>query len=214
MLEKTSNLHKLLNGILFPLRALFLPEDDFLFLSSLRNERMRNVAEFCSSFPVLDIGCGEGNVFINDFIGKDNGVGVDCFRYSGIEVFVGDMEKLPFFDDSFSTITLIAVGGHIPKSKRVAEFAEFSRVLKPNGKLIMTEGEPITQYLNHKWAEFFFALQGKKDMDSKRGMDDEEEYCMPKEEIFSYLNSPPLKLVHIKKFQWGLNTIYIAKKDA
>lgn len=175
---------------------------------------MRKVASFCPSLPVLDVGCGEDNLFINNFIGEAYGVGIDCFRYSGIGIYVGDMEKLPFKNNTFGTVTLIAVGGHIPKSKRSAEFFEFSRVLKPQGKLIMTEGEPATQYINHKWAEFFFALRGKKDMDSKRVMDEEEEYCMPKKEILRYLNTPPLKLVEIKKFQWGLNNIFIAVKNS
>jgi hypothetical protein len=34
---------------------------------------------------------------------------------------------------------------------------------------------------------------GKADMDSERGMDDEEEYCIPYSEIEKYLNTQPLR---------------------
>ena len=123
-----------------------------------------------------------------------------------------DVAAIPFPDASFDTITLIAVGGHIPRSKREAEFREFCRLLKVGGHLLMTEGEPITQFILHKWAAIYYGLQGKKDMDTERGMDVEEDYCMPRREIYMYLNTSPLKLINRVKFMWGLNNIYIAQK--
>jgi SAM-dependent methyltransferase len=202
---------ELFNFVSFPYRAFFLPEESKWGLLSLRDERMKMVAAHCKG-KVLDIGCGPGNYFINHFIGAVNGLGIDVYPYEGVECIVEDMSDLPFEDNSYDTITLIAVGGHIPKSKRVAEFKEFARILKPGGKLIMTEGEPITQWINHKWYSVFYIIQGKKDMDSERGMDDEEEYCMPYAEIIQYLNTSPLRLTRRVRFQWGLNNIYIAEK--
>ena len=96
---------------------------------------------------------------------------------------------MPFEKDTFDTITLIAVGGHIPKSKRKDEFIEISRILKTNGLLIMTEGEPITQYLVHKWSNIYHKIFGLKDVDDERGMEDDEEYCMPKKELLSVFKS-------------------------
>ncbi len=203
---------KIADVITFPIRALFMGTEGKLGLSSLREERMRTVAEY-SRGQVLDIGCGPGNIFIKQYIGASNGTGIDLFSYEGVENVVEDMTNLPFEDYSFDTVTLIAVGGHIPKSKRSAEFNEFTRVLKPEGILIMTEGEPITQYLVHKWSHFYLGLQGKLDMDSERGMGEEEEYCMPREELLSHLNTPPLKLIKRRRFMWGLNNLYIAQKN-
>lgn len=200
-----------LDTIAFPIRALLMPTVGRFGLSSLRDERMRIVASFCKG-RVLDVGCGPGNVFINEFIGKNNGIGIDIYQYDGVETIVERMTDLPFNDCSFDSITLIAVGGHIPKSIRKDEFREFSRVLKHGGMLIITEGEPITQYLCHKWMPFYFALQGKKDMDTERGMEDDEEFCMPGDEIISYLSTPPLTFFKRKRFMWGLNNVYIAKK--
>ena len=180
--------------IFFPIRALFFHEEGKFGLSSLREQRMRMVAQYCKG-KVLDVGCGPGNVFIERFIGKTHGVGIDVFPYEGVEFVSDDLTKLPFEDRSFDTVTLIAVGGHIPKSKRMAEFREFARLLKPNGLLIMTEGEPVTQFIVHKWAHFYYGLFNKKDMDSQRGMEENEEYCMPRDELLSYLNMYSLQFV-------------------
>jgi len=145
---------KIADSLSFPIRALFMATEGKFKLSSLREERMRMVARYCQG-RVLDVGCGPGNLFIKDFIGDKNGIGIDVFPYQGVSNVISDMTKLPFEDSSFDTVTLIAVGGHISKSKRKAEFVEFARVLRLGGFLIMTEGEPLTQFLSHKWRKFF-----------------------------------------------------------
>jgi SAM-dependent methyltransferase len=182
-------------------------------LTSLRDERMWHVARECRG-NVLDIGCGPGNLFIEKFIGTDRGIGVDVFAYEGVRNIVADPTRLPFADGSFETVTLIAVGGHIPSHLRVSEFAEIARVLRPGGRLVMTEGEPITQLLTHKWQELYFGVQGKLDMDRERGMEHDEEYCMPRAELLGYLNTPPLRHAYTRSFQWGLNHVYVAEKLA
>jgi SAM-dependent methyltransferase len=205
---KFSRLQTLMDSALMPVRALFIGEENRFHLSSIRDERMRMVAKYCSG-RVLDIGCGPGNRFINEYIGPENGIGIDVFAYEGVNNIVENMAKLPFGDAEFETVTLVAVGGHIPKDKRVAEFIEFARILKPGGRLIMTEGEIITQTLRHKWLEL---ISGGHDMDSERGMDEKEEYAMPRSEILTYLNTPPLRLVRHERFMWRLNNVYVAEK--
>ena len=198
--------------ITFPLRALFLETEGKWGLSSLQEERMRTVARFCRG-RVLDVGCGPGNRFIREFIGLENGIGIDCFAYEGVQNVVPDLTQLPFGDESFDTITLIAVGGHIPRSQRAQEFKELARVLKSGGRLVMTEGEPVTQYLVHQWVFLLHALRGTQDMDNERGMEADEEFCMPRAELLSYLNTPPLSFKRRKRFMWGLNNVYVAQKS-
>jgi SAM-dependent methyltransferase len=200
------------DNFFFPIRALFIPEENRFGLTSLREERMELVAKY-STGRVLDIGCGKDNLFIRNWIAHPDSVGIDVYSYDGVEQVHQDMTKLPYPDGSFDTVTLIAVGGHIPQNVRVAEFAEITRVLKPGGTLLMTEGEPVTQTVGHLWRHFSYALIGKKDMDSERGMEEDEQYCMPYEEILGYLNTSPLKFERQIKFMWGLNNIYIAKKS-
>lgn len=208
---KRSIVKIVIDNIFFPLRALFVPEESNFFLTSLRDERFERVAYFCEG-KVLDIGCGRGNLFIKNFIGLENGVGIDVFEYEGVENIVKDLTNLPFAENMFDSVTLIAVGGHIPKKSREQEFKEIARVLKPNGKLIMTEGEPVTQYLTHKWRHLSYSLLGQKDMDTERGMEEDEEYCIPSPEIMIYLNEYPLTFIRKVKFMWGLNNIYISRK--
>ena len=194
-----------------PIRALFMGPVGYFGLTSMRDERMGRAAQFCKG-RVLDIGCGPGNLFIKKFIGTDRGIGIDVYRYEGVEHIVESMTDLPFGDASFDTVSLIAVGGHIPKSLRKREFEEFARVLRPGGQLVMTEGEPITQYLAHQWQYFYCSMRGTVDMDHERGMREDEQYCMPKAELLSYLNTPPLKHVLTHAFQWHLNFIHVAQK--
>ncbi len=206
---KRSKFQKFIDTLFFPVRALFIPEESYLGLTSLRDERMEEVAKEVSGYT-LDIGCGRNNLFIKNFV--QNGIGIDIYEYEGVDNIVKDMTKLPFEDETFDSVTLIAIGGHIPKKDRVAEFKEIARVLKYGGKLILTEGEPITQTIGHLYREFSYKLMGKVDMDNERGMEHDEEYCMPYDELMGYLNTPPLKFIKRRKFMWGLNNIYIAKK--
>lgn len=201
----------IIDNILFPLRALFIAEENYIGLTSLREERFEEVAKYTTG-RVLDIGCGRDNLFIKNWVVEPDSVGIDVFPYDGVEQVQQDMTNLPYENDSFDTVTLIAVGGHIPQNVRVEEFAEFARVLKPGGVILFTEGEPVTQTIGHLWRHFSYSLIGKKDMDSERGMEEDEQYCMPYQEILMYLNTPPLMFQKRVKFMWGLNNLYIAKK--
>jgi SAM-dependent methyltransferase len=207
-----SPLQRFLDAALFPVRALLMGPSGFAGLTSMRDERMWEVAQYCRG-RVLDVGCGPGNLFIKKFIGIENGVGVDVFQYEGVQNIVADPTNLPFPDETFDTVTLVAVGGHIPQHLRVKEFAEFARVLRRGGRLVMTEGEPITQLLTHKWQHFYLGLRGEVDMDHERGMEEDEQFCMPRTELLGYLNTPPLRHVATKNFQWGLNHVYVAEKS-
>jgi SAM-dependent methyltransferase len=203
---------RIFDVVLFPIRALFMGPRGYFGLSSLQDERMRVVARHCRG-RVLDIGCGPHNTFVNCFLAPQQGVGIDVYPYEGVTNVIDDPTNLPFPDASFDTVSLIAVGGHIPRSKRVAEFREFARVLKPGGRLIMTEGEPVTQYLVHAWGHFYSTLIGKKQVDYERGMEQDEEFCMPRGELMRYLSTPPFRFLFRRRFMWGLNNVYVAQRQ-
>ena len=103
---------------------------------------------------ILDFGCGNGRlleVFREKnakYIGADfslNLINLARNKYKA-EVDAGKADfikldglKLPFPDRSFDAIYSIAVLHHIPSvQKREELLAEFSRILKPNGKIIIT----------------------------------------------------------------------------
>jgi ubiquinone/menaquinone biosynthesis C-methylase UbiE len=103
---------------------------------------------------VLEVGCGTGFFLLNlaqaGFIGEAHctdisaGMVRECIengRRLGIEVQgrVADAEGLPYDDDSFDLVIGHAVVHHLPDLDQA--FAEFLRVLRPGGRLIIA-GEP------------------------------------------------------------------------
>ena len=100
----------------FPLRAVAIFDNDFLWFTSLRSERFYYVKKEIEGY-CLDIGCGPHNIFIKKFK-KNNGIGIDVFKYEGLENddIVEDMTNLPYKDNTFDCVTFIANYNHIPKS--------------------------------------------------------------------------------------------------
>jgi ubiquinone/menaquinone biosynthesis C-methylase UbiE len=52
----------------------------------------------------------------------------------------GDARELPYQDDTFDAVYLVATLGEIPDHQRALE--ELRRVLKPTGRLVVGEGQP------------------------------------------------------------------------
>lgn len=92
---------------------------------------------------ILEIGCGNGkNMKYRDdldFYGIDNSeVLVDICQKKGLKVIHGDALKLPYDDNSFDAIIMIAVIHHINPNEHNIVLNEISRVLKPDGKCFIT----------------------------------------------------------------------------
>ena len=205
-------LRAVVDTLTVPFRAVLLPGDSRWGMTSLRDERMLMVKRYTGGGGVLDVGCGPGNVFIRSFCAK-NGIGIDVFPYEGVEHIVEDMTKLPFLNKTFDTVTLIAVLSHIPEAKRLPEFKEFHRVLKDDGRLVFTEGEPITQWLIHKWIWLYDRVFSTNwDVDRERGMEEGESYCVPEREIVRLISEASFCLERKVYFQWHLNKVFVCKK--
>ena len=206
---------KVLDFLTFPIRAFVLHYEDRWGLSCLATERFDFVAQEIKDF-CLDIGCGYHNRFIKDFLGG-NGVGIDVYKYEGLDNsnIVEDMTKLPFDCETFDTATLIANINHIPEPDRNAELEEIYRCLKPEGKIIITMGNPIAEILVHMviWLSDRF-LGTKVDLDSERGMEKEEAYYLTDMEIVRRLRCAGFHTIRKKYFwtQWFLNHMFIAHK--
>ena len=93
---------------------------------------------------VLDAGCGNGG-FTSEIM-KQGGtvVGVDIShemlqvaKDSGGEFVVGDLEKLPFGDETFDIVLCSMILHHFPSISSVSE--EIAKVLKKGGKLVVLE---------------------------------------------------------------------------
>ncbi len=202
-----------LDNLLFPIRAFLLPESSKWGLTSLRDERMLMVKGHTQGYT-LDMGCGPNNIFINYYC-VGNGIGLDVFPYKGVDNIVKDMTNLPFPNETFDSITLIAAISHIPQNKRVTEFNEIKRILKNDGQVVFTEGEPVTQWMTHKWVWLSDTIFGTHwDVDTERGMEEGESYCVPVAEIRALLQQTGFSLKQKTAFQWGLNNVYVAVKKS
>lgn len=206
---------KFLDFVTFPIRAFVLFHKDRWGLSSLSTERFDFVSGEVEGF-CLDVGCGYHNRFVKEFL-DGNGVGVDVYKYEGLDDdnIVEDMTKLPFDNESFDTATFIANINHIPEQDRDAELDEAYRCLKPGGKIIVTMGNPIAEILVHKVVWLSDRLLGTNvDMDSERGMEEQETYSLSDREIIERLTRAGFDSIRKKYFwtQWLLNRMFVGHK--
>jgi len=125
---------------------------DFSRTRAYLRDDLRRFAELVKEGDkALDFGCGNGRLS-ELFAGIKNihytGVDQAClliekarekYAGAGAEFICSDGEKLPFPDEYFNTIFAVASLHHIPSErKRLELLAEFQRILKPNGILVVT----------------------------------------------------------------------------
>ncbi len=100
---------------------------------------------------VLDIGCGQTPYFLltsqfRESYGLDRALAKIQLPDPSIKLFDFDLEKnrvLPFQDNFFETVTLLAVFEHLEPASLPQICQEIRRVLKPQGKLVLTLPTPI-----------------------------------------------------------------------
>lgn len=212
----SSRLEELLNFALFPYKAFIQnPNESGGRLMCLRDERMARVREHCRG-RVLDLGCGPRKVFITHFWDGE-GQAVDFFAYEGLEpddVISG--LPLPFADASFDTVTLIANVNHIPQSIFQREMDEIGRVLKRPGRVVITRIGYLVSLLTHSVVKIQSKISKKyQDMDSDRGMEEDERWTVPVEEIAEALTPRGFRLSRRRRLwtQWWLNEILVFDRD-
>jgi SAM-dependent methyltransferase len=215
--KKRTTGKQILDSLTFPLRALTLFHEDKWGLSSQASERFDYVAREVKGY-CLDIGCGYHNRFVSEWLGG-HGVGIDVYQYAGLASIqiVPDMTHLPFQDASFDSVTFIANLNHVPRSIRDLELAEAHRCLRSNGNIVVTMGNPLAEIAVHKVVALYDRFCGTHvDMDTERGMGEEEAYYLLDREIVSRLQKAGFSKLHKKYFwtQWGLNHLWVGWKLA
>jgi SAM-dependent methyltransferase len=156
---------------------------------------------------VLDIGCADGALFdqlksrVGEGVGIDPDLGqsVDRGHYRLIAGwFPDDLPDVGPFD----AITLLAVLEHVP-AEQLSQLAEnCARYLKPGGHLIITVPSPAVDWI-------LILLKFIRIID---GMSLEEHYGFEPSEAPLLFAVGGLELVKVKKFQLGLNNLYVFQK--
>jgi SAM-dependent methyltransferase len=163
--------------------------------TTLEDERLNAVLPYLHG-RVLDIGAGT-NTLVNRY---GNGVGVDVHDWGNGVVVVEDTSKLPFEDASFDTVTFIACLNHIPY--RQAALHEARRLIKPNGRLIITMINPLLGDFGHA---IWWYSEDKK----RGGMKEGERGGMWTSEIVSLCDSASFILETHRRFVYGMNNLYV-----
>jgi len=110
---------------------------------------------------ILDIGCGSYPYFLiftkfENKYGLDPSLKISEISEKNLNLRVFDVTKkiLPFTDNYFDVVTMLAVFEHIEHDKLNFILKEIKRVLKKEGKLIITTPAPWADKLLHFMANF------------------------------------------------------------
>lgn len=160
---------------------------------------------------VLDFGCGH-QAYLLDHV-KDvikKGVGIDYDSESreiasNIEVrhFLFKV-KLPFTDKIFTKVFMLASIEHLEIASVPKLFREFNRILKPDGKVVLTTPTPFGKII----LEF---LAFKLGVISKEEVGDHKKYYNRKD-IENLCKNYGFKLEIYQTFQLGGNSLCIMRK--
>jgi ubiquinone/menaquinone biosynthesis C-methylase UbiE len=150
---------------------------------------------------LLDVGCG-GNYLVKAYNGK--GTGVDVHPWDGVDIVIKDSAKLPFENERFDTVTILAALNHITNRDDV--LIEAYRVLKKDGIIIVT-------MLGPKFSKFWHFIRKTRDPDQhERHIDHEEVWGFTDEELVKLLENAKFQVTIKKKFNFGLNKMMVARK--
>ena len=158
---------------------------------------------------VLDVGCGDGLLFQLLQSKVREGVGIDTALTEPVER--GAYRLLPgrFPDDlppdvgKFDAITMLAVLEHIPPAAQPKIASACYALLVPGGRMILTVPSPAVDPILHVLQRLPIFYEG-------RSLEEHYGYDVRKTpELFS-----SLRPIMIKKFQLGLNNLFVFEKAA
>lgn len=149
---------------------------------------------------LLDVACGRNHLV--RMLGKGMGLDIAFFPYPDV---MGCAMSIPFKDETFDTVTVIAALNHI--SQREKALSEIYRVLKKNGRIVITMPPPLPSKLWHIFRSYADFGQHMRSM--KAG----EVYGMSIGEILSLLEGAKFTSVMKKKFALGMHYLVVGRKE-
>lgn len=139
---------------------------------------------------LMDLACGD-NRLVRKY---GSGVGVDVVNYQNVDVVCNDLSSLPLGDNEFDTVTILAALNYFENPEAV--LSEVSRILKPDGTLLIT-------FLNHKISRIWHSFRERQTTPRPAFSETELTVC---------LQAANMRVVEKKTFMLGLNTIYFIKR--
>jgi len=130
------------------------------------------LAEFLSALPerpqILDAGCGQGAPVLRRLNATATGYGLYFSReqlllasenISEVPLLQGDITQLPLDHDVVDAIVAYHTLIHVPTDDQKAAIGEFSRVLRPGGQLLLSDGPVEWSGANPDWLDTGVEMQ-------------------------------------------------------
>jgi SAM-dependent methyltransferase len=147
---------------------------------------------------LLDVGCGYNNLVRK----YGRGVGADVYPWPGADVLIGSAARLPFQDQAFDTVTIVAALNHIPN--REMALREVRRVLADDGRLVLT--------MIDQWVGLIGHVVFRQDEQVRGGGDRRERKGLSPRTVRALLHGAGFVLERRVHFELFLNAVYVARK--
>jgi len=176
----------------------------------LRDYRIKVTSKYIKANDrVLDIGCSDGYLFeklktkpLGPSVGLDPLLN-DEIVHENYRLIPGKFPyDLPSDNKEFDCITMLAVLEHIPRDQQKKLNNQFNTYLRFSGRIIITVPSPFVDYI--LWVLCKLHLID--------GMSVEEHYGFKVGEVTQLIDSNQFKLLKHKKFQLGLNNLFVFEK--
>jgi len=124
------------------------------------------LADLPDDARLLDAGCGQGTPILSR--AGSAGVGLDfsdeqlrlaAENAPAAGLVMGDLAALPFDDAAFDAVTAYHSLIHVPLSDHQDVVDEFARVLRPGGRLLVSEGTVEWEGTNPDWLDSGAAME-------------------------------------------------------
>jgi SAM-dependent methyltransferase len=175
-----------------------------LGLPSLRTARYGRTAAFIMGRH-LDLGCGNNPLKEYRPDARVWGLDVQVDRPKFDPTVVGVAETLPFVDESFDSISMVACLNHFGERDKVIQ--ESQRILKPGGRVIVTMIGPLVGLVCHKWRFWY--------QDTLyRAVHPGEVDGMERTWVRALFEGKGFTCIHEQAFLAGMNRIFVFERPA
>ena len=174
-------------------------------MTTIRDYRIEAVKPHLHGL-LIDVGAGWDNRLVEEY---GNGVGFDIQYWEGYHGFrsrrlaVCRSDRMCFRDRQFDTASVVAVLNHIPNREEV--LTEIRRVLKDDGRVLLTMVAPWISWINHN-------LRVLYDPDRDRKWDEREVWGLTDEQMGTLIAGTRFKLERKVSYFFGLSMLYICSK--
>jgi 2-polyprenyl-3-methyl-5-hydroxy-6-metoxy-1,4-benzoquinol methylase len=154
---------------------------------------------------VLDVGCADGALVRLGGGRIESAVGIDPAATTGTdgsyESRTGTFPAAVRSDETFDTIVMLAVVEHVPADELETWAAACARLLRRDGRLVITVPSPTVDHLLH-WGMRLHVLAG---------MDAHHHHGFIPDDVPRIFGSA-LTLLHRSRFQLGLNNLFVFRR--